>query len=203
MAKTPLFDRVKNAWNVFIDRNSQYSSPYRGISASYRPDRPRFTRGNERSIVTSVYNRLSMDAAAIDIKHVKLDENDRYSETIDSGLNTCFSLSANIDQTGRAFKQDIYMSMLDEGCVAIVPVDTTSNPDTGSYDICTMRTGKIVDWKPRHVRVSVYNDRTGHREEVEVPKESVAIVENPLYSVINESNSVMQRLIRNLIYWTR
>lgn len=191
--------RVKSAWNAFLNRDP--TEPYRqnvGVSYSYRPDRPRFTRGNEKSIVTSVYNRIALDASAISIQHVRLDENGRFLETIDSGLNNCLNLEANIDQTGRAFLQDVVMSMFDEGCVAIVPVDTTSNPETGSFDIKTMRTGKIVEWYPRHVKVKVYNDRTGQKEDLILPKETVAIIENPLYAVINEPNSTMQRLIRKL-----
>ena len=191
--------RVRSAWNAFLNRDP--TEPYRqnvGVSYSYRPDRPRFTRGNEKSIVTSVYNRIALDASAISIQHVRLDENGRFLETIDSGLNNCLNLEANIDQTGRAFLQDVVMSMFDEGCVAIVPVDTTSNPETGSFDIKTMRTGKIVEWYPRHVKVKVYNDRTGQKEDLVLPKETVAIIENPLYAVINEPNSTMQRLIRKL-----
>lgn len=170
-----------------------------GGGYSYRPDRPRLSRGNERSIVTSVYNRIALDAAAINFKHCKLDENDRFIEVINSGLHKCLTIEANVDQTGRAFMQDVVMSMLDEGSVAIVPIDTTFNPSkTGSYDIHTMRTGKILEWYPAHVRVRVYNDRTGRKEDIIVPKSTVAIVENPLYAVINEPNSTMQRLIRKL-----
>ena len=198
MAKSSIISRVKDAWNVFSGRESIRNYPRYGTSSSFRPDRIRLTRGNERSIVSSVYNRLSMDAASIDIRHIKLDKNGRYKNDINSGLNNCLNLEANIDQTGRAFLQDVYMSMLDEGCVALVPVDTSSNPDTGSYDIETIRTGKIVEWYPQSIRVEVYNDRKGKREEVLVPKISVSIVENPLYAVINEPNSVMQRLIRKL-----
>lgn len=195
-----LGDRIRHAWNAFIN-NRDPTTRYQdvGMSYSYRPDRPRLTRGNERSIVTSVYNRIALDAAAIAIRHVRLDENERYISTMESGLNTCLSLEANIDQPGRAFIQDIVMSMMDEGCVAIVPVDTTTDPYmTNSYDILSMRTGKIVEWMPRHVRVRVYNDRTGQREDILVPKSSVAIIENPLYAVMNEPNSTMQRLIRKL-----
>ena len=199
MEKPSVFSRMKKAWNVFTGRDSVRDYSYRGIASSYRPDRWRLSRGNERSIVTSVYNRIAMDAAAIDIKHVRLDKDKRYKEDIDSGLAECLDLEANIDQTGRAFKQDIYLSMLDEGCVAIVPVDTEDNPDDkSSVEIITMRTGKIVEWYPRDVRVDVYNDRTGKRQEITVPKRTVAIIENPLYAVINEPNSVMQRLIRKL-----
>ena len=198
MERPSVFSRFKEAWNVFTGRDSSRKTYTYGSSSSYRPDRLRLSRGNERSIVTSVLNRISMDCAAIDIMHVRLDDNKRFKEEIDSGLNTCLTLEANLDQSSRAFKQDIYLSLLDEGCVAIVPVDTTSNPDRGSTDIITMRTGKIIDWMPAHIRVQVYNDRKGQTEEVTVPKNTVAIVENPLYSVINEPNSVMRRLIKKL-----
>lgn len=199
MAQTFL-NRIKNAWNAFVN-NRDPTSKWKDIGSSYyyRPDRQRFTGGNERTIVTSVYNRIAMDVAAIDIKHVRLDENDRYLETIDSGINRCFSEEANIDQTGRAFIQDIVMSMLDEGCVAIVPVDTNVDPTlSNSYDILSMRVGKILQWYPNHVQVRVYNDRTGNKEDIILPKETVGIIENPLYAVINEPNSTMQRLIRKL-----
>lgn len=195
-----LGDRLQHAWNAFLNRSPTENHNYSGYSYGYRPDRVRFSRGNERSIVTSVYNRIALDAAAIDIKHIRLDDNERYLSTIESGLNDCFNLQANIDQTGRAFLQDIVMSMLDEGSVAIVPVDTTFNPMvTNSYDILTMRTGKILEWYPDSVRVQLYNDRTGRKEEITLPKSTVAIVENPLYAVINEPNSTMQRLIRKLV----
>lgn len=191
--------RLKHAWNAFLNRDPTSNYRDSGISYSYRPDRPRFTRGNEKSIVTSVYNRIALDVSSIDIRHVRLDENDRYLSIVNSGLNNCLGLEANIDQTGRAFVQDIVMSMFDEGSVAIIPVDTSRNPnETESYDILTMRTGQILEWFPRHVRVRVYNDRTGQREDIMVAKETVAIVENPLYAVINEPNSTMQRLIRKL-----
>ena len=192
--------RLKHAWNAFIN-NRDPTASYRDIGPgySYRPDRPRLTRGNERSIITSVYNRIALDVAANDIRHVKLDEDDRFSEIIDSGLNNCLALDANIDQTGRAFIQDAVMSMLDEGCVALVPIETTFNPQqTGSFDINIIRTGKILDWYPKHVRVSVYNERSGKREEIVLPKDTIAIIENPLYAVMNEPNSTMQRLIRKL-----
>ncbi len=198
MTKESLISRVKRAWNVFLNRDPTPSYGY-GASSAYRPDRPRMSRGNERTIVTSVYNRIAMDAAAVDIFHVRLDENGRYIDTIDSGLNNCLTIEANIDQTGRAFRQDIVLSLLDEGCVAIVPVDTSSNPDkTGSYTIETMRVGKIVDWYPAAVKVDLYNDRTGRREQITVPKRTVSIVENPLYAIMNEPNSTLQRLIRKL-----
>ena len=193
--------RLRHAWNAFVNnRDPTYTSYNIGPSYTRRPDRSRFTRGNERSIVTAVYNRIALDVASIGIKHCRLDENGRYIEDIDSGLNTCLNLEANIDQTGRSFIQDIVMSMLDEGCVAIVPVDTTLNPKvTGSYDILSMRTAKILEWYPKHVKVRVYNENRGEKEDIIVPKKTVAIIENPLYAVINEHNSTMQRLIRKLV----
>ncbi|MDD2298538.1 MAG: phage portal protein [Fermentimonas sp.] len=191
--------RLKHAWNAFLNRDPTNFYRDIGIGYSYRPDRPRLTRGNERSIVTSVYNRIALDAAAINVQHVRLDENNRFLSAIESGLNGCLTLEANVDQTGRAFLQDAVMSMLDEGSVAIVPVDTTFNPEvTNSYDINSMRTGKILDWHPNHVRIRVYNEKTGIKEDIELPKRMVAIVENPLYAVINEPNSTMQRLVRKL-----
>ena len=192
--------RLKHAWNAFVNnRDPTYSYKDLGVSYSYRPDRPRLTRGNERSIVTSVYNRIALDAAAIHIQHCNLDENGRFISQVDSKLNSCLNLEANIDQTGRAFMQDVVMSMLDEGCVAIVPIDTTLDPKvTKSYDIITMRTGKILEWHPNFVKVRVYNDKTGNKEDILVPKSTVAIIENPLYAVINEPNSTMQRLIIKL-----
>ena len=193
-------DRIKHSWNAFLNRDPTYN--YRdlgGPSYGYRPDRMRFTRGNERSIVTSVYNRIALDAASIDIMHVQLDKDDRFESVRDSALNECLTRNANIDQTGRAFIQDVVMSMLDEGCVAIVPVDTTINPNiSNSYEINTVRTAKIVEWYPAHVKVNLYNDRTGRKEDLILPKKTVAIIENPLYAVINEPNSTMQRLIRKL-----
>lgn len=192
--------RLKHAWNAFTNKDpTGYYSRDLGASYSYRPDRPRLSRGNERSIVTAVYNRIALDVAAVKIQHCKLDDNDRFIEIVDSKLNSCLNLEANTDQTGRGFIQDIVMSMLDEGCVAIVPIETTLDPKvTKSYDILSMRTGKIIEWYPQHVRVRVYNERTGLKEEVVLPKSSVGIVENPLYAVINEPNSTMQRLIRKL-----
>lgn len=198
MSEISFGSRLKLAWNAFMNKDPTYRSNM-GMMSSFRPDRPRLSRGNERSIVTSVYNRIAMDAAAIDILHVRLDKNNRFLEPIDSGLNNCLSVEANIDQTGRAFIQDVVLSMLDEGCVAIVPVDTTDDPqNTGSYDILTMRTGKILDWYPQYVKVQVYNDRKGQKGDIIIHKSAVAIIENPLYAVINESNSTMQRLIRKL-----
>ena len=193
-------DRLQHGWNAFINnRDPTVNYHDIGYGYGYRPDRVRFSRGNERSIVTSVYNRIAMDVAAIDIMHCRLDENDRYLENMPSKLNECLRLEANIDQTHRAFIQDVVMSMFDEGSVAIVPVDTTTDPTiTGSYDICSMRTAKILEWKPNHVKLKLYNDRTGEKEDIILPKRSVAIIENPLYAIINEPNSTMQRLIRKL-----
>ena len=191
--------RIKRAWNAFTTRDP--TADYRNIGASYsyRPDRPRLTRGNERSIVTSIYNRIALDVAALSIKHCQLDENGRYLYDLDSGLNECLNVSANIDQTGTAFIQDVVLSMFDEGCVAIVPTDTSVDPNlTSSYDILTMRTGKILEWYPDSVKVRVYNERTGKKEDIRLLKKNVAIIENPLYAVINEPNSTMQRLIRKL-----
>ena len=199
-----LSSRLKKAWNVFInnrDPTTNFTNQYQemGMGYVYRPDRVRFSRGNERSIVTSVYNRIAMDVAAIAIKHCRVDKNGRYIEDIKSGLNDCLTVEANIDQTGRSFIQDVVMSMFDEGAVAIVPVDTSYDPKKlGSTDILSMRTGKILEWYPAHVKVRVYNDRTGRKEDITLPKRSVAIVENPLYAVINEPNSTMQRLVRKL-----
>ena len=191
--------RFKNAWNAFRNRAPTMMSQNIGSGYSYRPDRFRLTRGNERSIVTSVYNRIALDVAAINIQHVQLDDEGRFLNVIKSGLNECLSLEANLDQTGRAFIQDVVMSMMDEGCVAIVPVDTDDDPDdTKGYQILSMRVGRIRDWYPRHIRVEVYNENTGRKQEIIVPKDTVAIVENPLYAVINEPNSTMQRLIRKL-----
>ena len=191
--------RLKHAFNAFMNRDPTYGKESIGPGYSMRPDRSRLTRGNERSIVTSIYNRIAIDVAAININHCRVDENQRLVENIDSTLNTCLNLEANIDQTGRAFMQDVVMSLLDEGCVAIVPVETSIDPAvSSSYDIWSMRTGKILEWHPEHVRVRVYNEKTGCREDITVPKKTVAIVENPLYAVMNEPNSTMQRLIRKL-----
>ena len=198
--ETPtLMDRLKNSWNAFRNRDPTifYNEP--GMSYTYRPDRVRFSRGNERSIVTSVYNKIAMDVASVDIRHCRIDKNGRYIEDIDSDFNRCLTLEANIDQSHRAFRQDIVMSMFDEGAVAIVPIEAKGDPTLStSFDIRSMRVGKIVEWFPRSVKVEVYNDRTGKKEQIIMPKKSVAIVENPLYSVINEPNSTMKRLIRKL-----
>lgn len=195
-----IVDRLQHAWNAFVN-NRDPTYVYRDIGTSYyqRPDRVRFSRGNERSIITSIFNRIAVDTSGIEIKHVRLDENERFLEEITSGLNNCLSLEANMDQTGRAFMQDVVMSMLDEGSVAIVPVETTFDPKiTNSYDILALRTGKIIEWFPAHVKVRVYNDRRGEKEDVILPKSTVGIIENPFYSVMNEPSSTMQRLIRKL-----
>lgn len=191
--------RFKRAWNAFVNRdptnrNNGYSS-----GSYYRPDRVRLTRGNERSIVTSVFNRIALDVAAINIKHCRLDENDRFKEVMPSNLNNCLTLETNIDQTSRAFYQDVVISMFGEGCIALVPIDTDVDPNNGSFDILTMRTGKIVEWYPTRVKVNVYNERTGRKEDIIINKSAVAIVENPLYTVMNEPNSTLQRLMRKLI----
>ena len=190
--------RLRKGWNAFRNKNPTKEYQYYGAPFSYRPDRPKLSRGNDRSIVNAIYNRIAIDVAAISIQHVQLDEDGRYSETINDSLNQCLNLRANVDQSGRDFVQDIVMSMLDEGCVAILPVDTDRNPDNGSFDIYTMRTAKVVEWYPQHVKLKAYNELTGNKEEITVRKDTVAIVENPLYSIVNEPNSVMQRLIRKL-----
>ena len=193
-----LTQRLQNAWNAFRNPRDPTFTNY-GLGTYYRPDRHRFSHSNERSIVTTIFNRIAVDCAAIDLEHVRLDEDGRYTDTIKSGLNDCLTYSANIDQTGKAFIEDIVQSMFDEGVVAVVPVDTTSNPYfTSSYDILSMRTGKVIEWYPQHVRVRLYNDRTGRQEELIIDKSAIAIIENPFFSVMNESNSTLQRLIRKL-----
>lgn len=192
-----IFDVLRHSWDVFRNREPTYYNI--GSSSTYRPDRIRTFIRNEQSIVTSIYTRIALDVASINIRHCRVDENGRFKEYISSGLDNCLNLEANIDQTGRAFKQDIVESMFDEGVVAMVPVDTTIDPTvTGSYDIQTMRTGKILEWYPEHVKVQLYNQKTGHREELILPKRIIGIIENPMYSIINEPNSTMQRLIRKL-----
>ena len=191
-------ERLQHAWNAFLSREPTTSPAEYGVYG-YRPDRPRMSRGNERSIVTAVYNRIAVDVAAISIQHVKLDQNGRVEKVMDSGLNNCLNVEANVDQTGRAFIQDIVMSMFDEGVVAVVPVDTSINPMvSGSYDINSMRTAKILEWYPDKVRLKLYNEKTGRHQEVILPKSMVAIIENPLFAVMNEPNSTLQRLIRKL-----
>ena len=193
-------DRLQHGWNAFMNKDpTQVWKQDIGPSYYYKPDRVRLTRGNERSIATAVYNRIALDVAALTIQHCRLDENGRYIETINSPLNNCLTLEPNIDQTHRAFIQDGVMSMFDEGCVALVPIDTTIDPSkSGSFEIETMRTGKVVEWYPRNVKVNVYNDRTGERQDIIVPKKTTAIIENPFYAVMNEPNSTMQRLVRKL-----
>jgi len=209
MAESTFGSRLKRAWNIFLnkdptERTISQQIIQTGGGYSYRPDRFRFTKGGERTIISSIYNRISVDCASIDVKHVRLDLNDRFFEEMDSYLNNCLTLEANIDQTGRAFIEDAVISMLDEGCVAIVPVDTVTKEDrknplnSDAYDISSLRTGKIIQWFPQHVRLLVYNEKTGQKEQITLPKHMVAIVENPFYSVMNEPNSTLQRLIRKL-----
>lgn len=191
--------RLKHAWNAFTNSEEGFAYPNVGTGTSYRPDKVRSYIANERSIITSVYTHIAIDAAAVDVRHVRLDENRRFLEEIDSGLNQCFTLEANLDQAARAFRQDAVMTILEHGVAAIVPVDTTLNPNiSGSYDIKTLRVGNIIQWHPQHVRVSLYNQKTGLREELVLEKRFVAIVENPLYAVMNEPNSTLQRLLRKL-----
>ena len=192
-------DRLQHGWNAFMNKDPTRSYYDTGPGYSYRPDRPRLTRGNERTIVTSIFNRIALDVASLNITHCKVDENGRYVSSIDSSLNNCLNLEANLDQTGRAFIQDVVISMFDEGCVAVVPVDTSIDPEiSGSYNIESMRTGKILEWYPKHVKVRVYNENTGIKEDIKLPKSSVSIIENPLFSVVNEPNSTLQRLMRKL-----
>ena len=200
MEENTIGSRLKKAWNVFLNRDpTVYQKNYYSSGSSYRPDVVRFTRGNERSIVTSVYNRIAIDASVVNIVHARLDDNDRFLEEIDDPLNNCLTLEANKDQNARAFRQDIFEVMMDKGVVAIVPVDVSDNPNTtGSHDILTMRAGEIVEWFPDKVRINVYNDITGRKEEVILDKSKVGIVQNPLYAVMNEPNSTLQRLIRKL-----
>ena len=194
-------DRLMHAWNAFIgNRDPTYGYDLNvGPGYSYRPDRARFTRGNERTIATAIYNRIALDVSSVSIRHVRLDNEDRFKECMTSGLDNCLTVEANIDQTGRAFMHDAVLSLLDEGCIAIVPVETSIDPKvTDSYDIHSLRVGKIVEWHPAHVKVNLYNEKTGQRQDVMMPKKAVAIIENPLYAVVNERNSTMQRLIRKL-----
>jgi hypothetical protein len=193
-------DRLQHGFNAFMNKDPTHEYQHYGVGSSYRPDRPRLTRGNERSIVTAIYNRIALDVSQLTIKHCKLDANGRYLEDVkNSSLNERLNLSANIDQTGRSFIQDAVLSMFDEGVVALVPIDTDIDPmNTSSFDILSIRTGKIVEWYPSKVRVQVYNEQTGRKEEIIMSKDKVAIIENPLYAVMNEPNSTMQRLIRKL-----
>lgn len=195
-----ILNRLQHGWNAFI--NNRDPTIYRnesGVSYSYKPDRPRLTRGKERSIVNAIFNRIAMDAAAIEIRHVQLDEDSRFSDYIGSGLDNCLTLEANIDQTGRSFRHDVFLSLLDEGVIAIVPVVADLDPNlTSGYDIEQVRVGKIIEWRPRHVVVSLYNDETGLHENLVLSKKTVCIIESPLYAVVNEPNSMVQRLIRKL-----
>lgn len=194
-----VIDRFKNAWNVFLNKDpTQDMARYYGNSYYTRPDRVHFTRGNERTIINSVYNRISVDAAQIYLRHVRLDDNERYISEIDSSLNNCLKLEANLDQTARAFIQDVVASMLDEGCVAIIPTDTNISIANNSFDILTMRAAKIVEWYPQNVKVEVYNERDGQKPQLTLPKDKIAIIENPFYAVMNEPNSTLQRYIRKL-----
>ena len=192
-------DRLAHAWNAFMNRDPTTNNIYSGSSYFNRPDRTRLRTGTEKSIINAIYNRLSLDTASMDIRHVRLDDNGRYIETIDSYFNECLTLSANTDQTSRMFMQDVVMSLLDEGSVAIVPVDTTFNPNiTSSYDILSLRTGKILEWFPQHVKIRVYDENKGVKKDVIIPKKNVALIENPYYSIMNAHNSTLQRLIRKL-----
>ena len=198
--ETTLSSRIKHAWNAFLNRDPTPRHNEYHYGSYYRPDRIRLSRGNERTIVTSVFNRIALDVAAISIKHCRLDDNGRLKEIINSSLNNCLNVEANLDQTSRAFIQDVVMSMFGEGCVAIIPVDTSINPNkSGSFDIYSMRTGKIIEWYPSSIKVSVYNEQTGKREEIIINKNAAAIIENPLYAVMNEPNSTLQRLMRKLV----
>ena len=199
MEKPTIMTRLKNSWNAFRNRDPTMLYREPGMSYTYRPDRPKFSRGNERTIATSVFNKIAIDVAAVDIRHCRVDKNGRYVEDINSDLNECLTLEANIDQTHRAFRQEAVMSLFDEGVIAIVPIETKGDPVLStSFDIKSMRTGKIIEWFPRSVKIEVYNDQTGRKEQITMPKKSVAIVENPLYSVINEPNSTLKRLVRKL-----
>lgn len=189
--------RLAHAWNAFMSRDPTYHNV--GPGYSLRPDRPRLGHGNERSIVSSIFNRIALDVATIDIKHCRLDSAGRFIEEIKSGINGCLNFEANIDQSGRAFIHDVVLSMLDEGAVAIVPVDTSFNPKiSNSFSIDSVRTGKIIEWYPKHVKVRIYNDRRGEKEDILLPKSQVGIIENPLYAIVNEPNSTLQRLMRKL-----
>ena len=201
MAENPL-NRFRNAWNAFLGRDPTDKYLEYGLyGGSYqRPDRTQLSYGNDKSIVTAIYNRIALDVSQISVRHVNVDENNQYLETRKSTLNDCLTLSANLDQTGKAFMQDIVMSMFDEGCVAVIPTDTDVNPkNTDGYDILSMRTGKVVEWFPHHVKVEVYNENTGKKEKILVEKRTTAIIENPFYAIMNEPNSVLRRLIRKLV----
>lgn len=195
-----LLSRARKAYNAFMNKDPTFSYSDIGAGSVFRPDRLRLSRGNERSIITSVYNRIALDVAAINIQHVQLDDEGRFLNVIESDLNECLSTSANIDQTGRGLIQDVVLSMFDEGCVAIVPVDTDTDDEdiSNGFTIQSLRTGKILDWYPKHVKIEAYNEKTGRKQAIIMAKESVAIIENPLYPIVNEPNSTMKRLIRKL-----
>lgn len=193
-----LLDRLQHGWSAFMNKDPTIIYRDVGPGNTHRPDRPRMSRGNERSIVTSIFNRVALDVAALNIIHCKVDDNGRFISTMTSPLNNCLTLEANLDQTGRAFIQDVVISMFDEGSVAIVPVETDSDPMTGAFNVHNMRTGKIIEWFPKHVKVRLYNENTGKPEEIILPKETTAIIENPLFAVVNEPNSTLQRLMRKL-----
>lgn len=194
---TSIGSRLKHAWNAFLNRDPPGKSYYGG-GYSYRPDRVRLNRANDRTIMTAIYTRIAMDASAITINHVRLDDNGRFDEVLDSGLNSCLNISGNKDQTGRALRYDMFLSMLDEGVVALVPIDVDIDPKTGKTEIESLRVGKVKEWYPDDVRLEVYNDRTGQKEEITLPKARVALIENPFYAVMNEPNGTVQRLIRKL-----
>lgn len=199
MESVTIWSRFKNAWNAFSNRDpTGLWTKDVGPGNYYRPDRVRLTRGNERTIMTSVLNRIAIDAAAVMIQHCKLDDNGRYVETVDSKLNECLTLRANIDQTARAFMQDVYMSLMDEGSIAIVPVDTDKDPEKGKFDILSMRVGKIIEWFPAHVKLQVYNEKTNEKQEIIMPKTSVCVIENPWFSVMNAPSSTLKRLVEKL-----
>ena len=195
-----LMERIRHAWNAFMNKDpTPYYRNYSGNISSYRPDRPFRSIGNERTILASIMNRIALDVANVDIKHIQTDEKGRFDHVIESGLNSCLTLNANLDQTGRAFIKDVVLSMFDEGAVAVVPVETSENPNlTDSYDIYQLRTGQIIEWRPKHIRARVYNENTGYKEELILAKRNVAIIENPLYEVMNEPNSTFKRLVRKL-----
>lgn len=194
----PFRSRLKSAWNAFMNRRDPPFVLEEANGSFYRPDRPRMTMGNERTIVTSIINRIAIDVASIQVKHVRLDENGRFKEEIKSDLNECLTVEANLDQTSRAFFHDVVVSMLNEGTVAIAPIDTTSDPNSGSFDIQSMRTGKILTWFPSRVLIDAYDERDGQHHQIMMNKSCTAIVENPLFAVMNEPNSTLQRLIRKL-----
>jgi len=196
----PFRNRLKHAWNAFLSRDpTEMRVPNEGYGSSYKPDRVRLNYTNERSIISSIYNRIAIDVASIGIEHVRLDQNGRYIDTISSDLNECLTMRANADQTGRSFIQDVVLSLFDEGCIAVVPVDTTLDPNIStSYDIQSLRTAQILQWYPSSVRIRMYNDKTGRKGEITLPKKMVAIIENPLYHVMNEPNSTIKRLTRKL-----